>query len=295
MKNILFYKYVAIADLDLFRNNQYTLCRSLNLKGKVLIAYEGINGALTGEDEKIEEYKKQLLKDPRFHDIVFKQHFTRGHNFKKLFVKKRKEIIAFGLDSDVDLNNRGSYLPPKKFKQILDSGQDIAVLDARNNYETRLGTFDEAVTLDIESFNQFPAAVKKLTYLKNKPVILYCTGGVRCEKASAYLVEQGFMNVMQLHGGIINYGIECGDSHWHGKCFVFDRRGAIEIDPQKQVESDSQCTICFIPTEHIYTCKNDKCGKKFSACEECLNILKNCCSKHCRNSLLELMKLRLSS
>ena len=185
--------------------------------------------------------------------------------------------------------HKGKYIEPKELKQRLDKGEKIVLIDARNKYETEIGKFKNAIDPEIEVFSEFPKAMSKLKALKNKTIVTYCTGGIRCEKASAYLVKQGFKDVYQLHGGIIKYGQDCGNSHWDGKCFVFDRRGAIDIDPSRQTKPESQCAICFIPFDEKYNCLHPKCGKEFSACGVCIKLLNNCCSKKCRNDRMKIL------
>ena len=191
-------------------------------------------------------------------------------------------------------------------KRLLDNEKDIVLLDARNNYEYEIGRFKGAIHLDLDTFREFPMKIKQLQKttiqsskngiknskilknnenIKNKKIITYCTGGVRCEKASALLKEAGFENVYQLHDGIINYGKECGDSHWEGKCFVFDTRGAVDIDPNKKSEPITQCVLCHLPSGNLHQCSYVKCDKFFTACDKCLEILNGCCGKNCRNHM----------
>lgn len=281
MKNILFYKYVKLSNLKQFRQEHLNLCRSLNLRGKVLLASEGINGCLLGQQKDIDKYVKLMRKDPRFVDVDFKESASNTIDFKRMLVKIKKEIITS--DMDVDVENAAPYIEPHELKELLDKGEHVVLLDARNDYEYKVGKFKDAIDLNIQTFRQYADAVEGIGHLKDKQIVTYCTGGIRCEKASAFLVEKGFTNVKQLHGGLIRYGSECGDSHWEGKCLVFDRRGAIELDPAKQEDEYAQCQVCFIPCEDQYSCLH--CGMAFTACEECLIAYDKCCSKFCRNKL----------
>jgi len=273
MKNILFYKYVKLNNLRQFKVNHLNLCKSLNLKGKVLIAKEGINGCLSGNEKDIKKYINKMHKDKRFSDVHFKESNTKNYDFKRMIVKVRKEIITtpFG---KVKFNT--DYIEPIQLKNMLDNHEDFILLDARNNFETKLGKFKKAITLNIDHFQEFPYAVKNLN--KNKRIVTYCTGGIRCEKASSFLKQQGY-DVLQLHGGIINYGLTAGNAHWQGDCFVFDRRGAIKVTGE--LINNTQCNLCFIPTKGLNKCVN--CDKEFIACSDCIKILNNCCSKFCRN------------
>ena len=282
MKNVLYYKYMELSDLDEFRESHFELCKSLNLLGKVLIAKEGINGCMTGEFNDIQKYINKMREDKRFTDIDFKiTDSPKGHGFKKLFVRIRQEIVTSKMD--IDLNKKGKYIEPKKLKEMYDNGEDFVIMDMRNMYEAKIGKFRNAIVFDTDIFRDVIKHVKEIEHLKNKKIITYCTGGVRCEKASALLVENGFKDVNQLHGGIIKYGLECSNNYWEGKCFVFDTRGAIEIDPSKQSEIIAQCELCNIPSDVYHNCKRFACDKRFISCENCLSILGECCSKNCRN------------
>ncbi len=320
MKNISFYKYVEIGNPKILKENQFRLCKSLNLLGTILIAKEGINGCLSGNDKYLEKYKKSLAKNKKFFDIKFKETEAKTHTFKKLYVRIRDEIVSSGFKADI--RNSATYIEPKQLKKLLDKKEDIVLLDARNDYEYGIGRFKNAAHLDLDTFREFPLKIRRLqennninsinnkfnkkikknnhninnskiikniNELKNKKIITYCTGGVRCEKASALLRENGFNDVYQLHGGILNYGKECGNVHWEGKCFVFDTRGAIDIDPNSQSEPITQCVLCHLPNAELHNCALTTCDKFFTACEECFNVLKGCCSKRCRGEINKLL------
>ena len=292
MKNILFYKYASIDDVNSFRENQLKLCKSLNLLGTILIAKEGINGCVSGPDKEIEQYKKSLSNDERFFDMQFKEGTVKQHTFGKLKVKVKKEIVAFR--HEVDLRNAAPYVEPKELKEWLDNKEELILVDARNKYESKIGKFENAVTLPIGTFRQLPGKLGSMEDLKGKKIVTYCTGGVRCEKASAFLKENGFSNVYQLHGGILNYGKECGNGHWKGKCFVFDTRVAIDIDPDNNSEPISRCILCRSPSADYHNCGLTSCDKRFISCYKCLEILEDCCSKNCRNILQKKLAHALS-
>ena len=268
-------------DLKKFQIKHLVLCKRLGLNGRVLIAKEGINGNLTGGKEDIEEYKKELRKGKRFSDVEFKQGPTSNHNFRKMFVRIRKEIVTSGFG--IDAKKKGKYIEPKELKKWYDKKDDFVIVDARNDYEYKIGKFKNAINLKLDTFRDFPKAIKQLKRFKNRKIVTYCTGGVRCEKASAYLRLKGFKDVYQLHGGIIKYGEKIGNKHWEGKCFVFDTRGAVDIDPKKQNKPITQCSLCNIPCDKYHNCVNVRCDKRFIACDKCLETLNECCSKNCRN------------
>jgi len=283
MKNILFYKYVDIGNLEQLKEEQFKLCKSLNLLGTILVAKEGINGCLSGKVKDLDKYKKTLMKNKEFSNIKFKEGPANKHTFKRLHVRVRDEIVSSRFKAN--LRNKGKYIEPKQFKKLLDNNENIILLDARNNYEYNIGKFKDAMHLDLDTFREFSIKINQLKKIKNKKIITYCTGGVRCEKASAFLKENGFENVYQLHGGILTYGNECGNAHWEGKCFVFDTRGAVDIDPNNQSEPITQCVLCNLPNADLYNCALTSCDKWFVACGNCLEVLKGCCSKRCRNVL----------
>jgi len=313
MKNILFYKYVEIESPEQFMDKQLNLCNSLKLLGTILVANEGINGCLSGNENDLEEYKTILSKDKKLSDIKFKEGPANNHTFKKLHVRVRDEIISSRIKTNIEKS--APYIDPKQLKRLLDNNNDFVLLDARNNYEFDIGRFKGAMHLDLDTFRQFPGRIRELKNnkkiyninknnkknynlinnsendiinyesLKNKKIVTYCTGGVRCEKASAFLRENGFENVYQLHGGILTYGKEVGNSHWEGKCFVFDTRGAVDIDPNSQSEPITQCVLCNLPNADLYNCALTTCDKFFTACENCLKVLKGCCSKGCRGEI----------
>ncbi len=311
MKNILFYKYIEIENTEKLRQEQLELGKSLNLLGTILIAKEGINGCLSGNEKDLEKYTEALIKNKKFSDINFKEGPVDRHTFRKLYVRARNEIVSSRFNAD--LRNKGKYIEPKQLKELLDNNEDVMLLDARNNYEYEIGRFKNAVHLGLDTFREFPLKIRELQgnnkkiynikknnhsinndeklknikLLKNKKIVLYCTGGVRCEKASAFLRENGFSNVYQLHGGILAYGKECGNAHWEGKCFVFDTRGAVDIDPNSQSEPITQCVLCNLPNAKLHNCALTTCDKFFTACRDCFEVLEGCCSKRCRNELLK--------
>ena len=284
MKNILFYKYFNIKAPEELREEQFDLAKSLKLLGTILVAKEGINGCLSGNEKDLEQYKKALIKDKRFSGIKFKEGPTKKHTFKRLHVRVRDEIVSSRFKAKIE--NKAQYIEPRQFKKLMDeNNKNLILLDARNDYEIKMGRFKNAMHLDLDTFRQFPEKINKIKNLKNKKIVTYCTGGVRCEKASAFLIENGFNDVYQLHGGILSYGDECGNAYWEGKCFVFDTRGAVDIDPNSQSEPITQCVLCNLPNAELHNCALTSCDKWFVACEGCLEVLRGCCSKRCRNSM----------
>ena len=275
-----FYKYTKLSNPNLFRDKHQKYCNFLKIKGKILIAKEGINGTISGTKKQIQNYEKNLKKNKLFKDIKFKHTISKIHPFKKTIVRVRKEIVTSGLK--VNLNKKAEYVSPKELNNIIDKQKDIILLDARNNYESKIGKFKNALTPNIETFKQFKKIKKDLLKFKNKKIITYCTGGVRCEKASAFLKENGFKNVFQLEGGILNYINQFPDKHFEGRCFVFDNR--MSIPSGENSKEISLCEICHVPSGRYVNCVNMKCDKMFISCVDCSKKLKSFCSKKCSKS-----------
>lgn len=261
---ILFYKYVPLEEPERFAAEQRELCSSLGLKGRVLIASEGINGTLAGPAPAVDRYVAALHADRRFADVAVKVSHGDAATFRKLVVKVRREIVTLGagpLEPEKD-----NQLSPTHWKQMLETDPDVVLLDVRNRFESDAGRFEGAVVCEIENFRELPAYVERLEPLKNKKVLMYCTGGVRCEKASALLRSRGFKDVFQLHGGIVTYQEQFGNEHWQGECFVFDQRMTVRVeDGLVQI---GKCAHSGRPTSRFVNCLHDPCHKLFILSEE---------------------------
>ena len=188
-------------------------CNANDIKGRIYIGKEGINGTVSGTAENIGKYKSNLTSYPEFSDMWFKEDKADKHAFSKMHVRVKNEIVNSGLNG-VSLNNGGKRLKPEELKEFYENGKDFIIVDARNGYESRIGKFKGAVTPSMKNFREWIDVAEELKEYKDKTVVTYCTGGIRCEKASAYLVEQGFKNVFQLDGGIVNYVKQYPDSYW---------------------------------------------------------------------------------
>ena len=285
MKAILFYKYTPILDSYGFYEEQINLCKKLGLNGRLLVGREGINGTLSGDEEAIEEYKKKLTEKKMFNDLIFKEDFVKEHVFDKIFVRMRKEVVNFGVNN-LDLNKSGEKISPKKFKKLLDEKEDLIILDVRNNYEYEIGRFKKAINLDINNFREFPEKIKELSYLKNKRIITYCTGGIRCEKASSYMKQIGFKEVYQLENGIIGYNNECPNSYFEGKCFVFDKRISVPINTGEHENIISNCIFCNEPCDRYVNCYDTDCNNLFICCENCQLENDRLCNEHSNDVIL---------
>lgn len=244
--NIAGYRFVDLPDRDALQAPFQKICVELELKGTILLSTEGINFFLAAEQDKIDAFVEYLKKDERFVDIPLKISHSDYQPFRRMNVRLKKEIISLGLDHIKPAEFTGEEITPTEFKEWLDEGKEVIVLDTRNDYECRIGTFENALELDIKSFRDFPQVVSEMSEdLKDKPVVMFCTGGIRCEKASVVMLNAGFTNVKQLKGGILGYFEEVGGAHWNGDCFVFDHR--VALNPKLEETEVTQCYACREP------------------------------------------------
>lgn len=283
-QTLLYYCYSLIADAEQFAADHLAFCKSLDLKGRIIVAGEGLNGTVSGSKESCAVYMETLHADARFAKIDFKVDEVEKPSFVKMHVRYKSEIVHSGLRNPkiIDPNKQtGKHLEPVDFMAMKDR-DDVVVLDVRSNYEHNLGHFKNAVRLDIENFRDFPAKINELAQYKDKKILTYCTGGIKCEKASALLLHEGFSDVYQLHGGIIKYGKEAGGKDFDGKCYVFDNRLAVDVNSVNPV-TVSVCYNCGAHTEKMINCANPECNEHFTQCDTCSEQLEGCCSNACKN------------
>lgn len=284
IKVLLYYKYVAIENAEEYTKIHLEFCKSIGLKGRILIADEGINGTVAGEEEVVQKYMDFVHSDPRFSDLWFKIDEEVENPFRKIFARYKPELVNLGLEEDVDpLKLTGEYLTPEQFKEaILD--ENTVVIDARNDYEYDLGHFRGAIRPDIKAFRELPNWIKenKEKFI-DKRVVTYCTGGVRCEKFSGWLVREGFKDVGQLHGGITTYGKDevVKGELWDGQMYVFDGRISVPIN---RVEHKIVGKDYFdgTPCERYVNCANPFCNKQILCSEENEDKYLRGCSHECR-------------
>jgi UPF0176 protein len=244
--NIAGYRFVDLPDRDELRQPFRDICAELNLKGTILLSHEGINFFLAGPPQSVDSFIYYLDQDERFKNLKLKISHTDYQPFNRMNVRLKKEIISIGLDHIKPAELTGEGITPTEFKNWLDEGKEVIVLDTRNDYECRIGTFENALELDIKSFRDFPRAVSEMSDdLKDTPVVMFCTGGIRCEKASVVMMDAGFSNVKQLKGGILGYFEEVGGDYWNGDCFVFDHR--VAVNPELDETEVAQCFACRNP------------------------------------------------
>lgn len=267
---LLFYKYVQIDNPEEVRDAQRKLCEDLGLKGRLIVAHEGINVTLEGTTENTQKYIEELEKDSRFLNIHFKRSVGTGNSFPKLSVKVRKEIVSLHLENDIDPNKiTGKHLKPEELKEWYESGKEFYVIDMRNDYEFKVGRFKDSVLMPIQNFRDIPSALSHIEHLKGKTVLPVCTGGVRCEKASGLLVREGFTDVYQLYGGIVNYMEKFPASEFKGTLYVFDKRVTMDFDPADKHEVIGTCDKCKVACETFLNCRNKQCNKKMLCCADC--------------------------
>jgi len=277
---LLYYCFTPIEDPEAFREEHHLWCLAHHLKGRIIIASEGLNGTISGSPKDCEDYMAYIKADPRFSDIDFKIEKSDKHAFEKLHVRVKEEIVHADLPNIKPWQRTGTYLEPSEFKKIKDD-EDVVIVDFRSEYEYSMGKFKNAITLGIENFREFPEKIKDLEKFKDKKIITYCTGGIKCEKASAYLLEQGFENVYQLHGGIIKYGIEEGGEDFEGKCYVFDNRVAVEVNSINPV-TISACFVCGVGCDRMVNCANPMCNNHVPICESCGWTMEGACTVECK-------------
>ncbi len=282
---ILFYKYVSFdhAEIEIVPW-QRELAEKHHLQGRVLVGDEGINGTLAGTPEDIDAYIHEVTARPDLADIDFKKSESEVLPFPKLKVKYRPEIVTLGLEQDIDMQTapRGTYLDPDDMEKVLQSGEEYYIIDARNNYEAEIGKFKNAITFDIENFREIPEHIQKLETLKKKKVIFYCTGGVRCEKLTAYAIREGFEDVYQLHGGIQRYAEKYPKGGWEGAMYIFDNRVTMVFDKDEDRKILTSCMFCGKPYDSYKNCFNAACNKRMICCDDCYREHEGCCSDECR-------------
>ncbi|MGM0901140.1 MAG: rhodanese-related sulfurtransferase [Bacillota bacterium] len=281
---LLYYQYVPIENAEQFTVEHLQFCKELGLKGRILVAQEGINGTVSGTFEQTELYMQIMKQDPRFADMVFKIDEADQHVFKKMHVRHREELVTLRLEDDVNpLELTGNYLSPKEFYEKMQD-EDTVIIDARNDYEYELGHFRGAVKPDIKAFRELPDWIQEnKDLLEGKKILTYCTGGVRCEKFSGWLKQEGFEDVSQLHGGIVTYGKdpEAQGQLWDGQCYVFDNRISVPVNRVEHVIVGKD-HFTGEPCERYVNCGNPECNKQILCSEENEHFYMRGCTHECR-------------
>lgn len=277
---ISFYKFARMDNPRTFLDDHLQYCHYHGLRGKVYVSHEGINGNITGRISAIENYKKYLKHFPRFSDIWFKESECEDFAFRKMHVRLKKELIHMGVD-DINPEKGGKRLQPAELVAMYEKGEDFVIVDTRNTYEARIGHFENAIIPEMENFREWPRVVEELEQYKDKTIVTYCTGGIRCEKATAYMVQKGFKNVFQIEGGILNFIQQYPDTYWRGGMFVFDDRKVVEPNTKEDLKYTARCHYCHTPTAYYINCHNLECDKIFVVCKSCREEHHYCCSPEC--------------
>lgn len=278
---ILYYYFNTIEHPEQFAKQHKQYCKDLGIKGRIYISSEGINGTAAGTPEQMAQYKADLRAIPGFENTEFKTDESDYIPFSKLICKVREEIVSLHVDG-VDPKDGGNHLSPAEWRRVMEE-EDHVMIDVRNNYESKIGHFKGALKPDVENFFDFPQWLEEAEIPKDKKVLMYCTGGIRCEKFSVLMKEQGWDDVNQLHGGILRYAKEEEGKHFEGKCFVFDDRLVVPVNP-KDLAPIAKCEITGKPADTYVNCANMECNKLFVCSEEGAHIMEGCCSEECKQS-----------
>ncbi|MFD1674923.1 rhodanese-related sulfurtransferase [Alicyclobacillus fodiniaquatilis] len=281
---LLYYMYTKIENPETFAAEHLAFCQSLDLRGRIIVAEEGINGTVSGTKQATDAYMTAMHQDARFAEMVFKVDPSSSHAFKKMYVRHKSEIVNLQLENDVNPTEvTGKRLQPKAFHQYLES-EDVVVIDGRNDYEYDIGHFRNAIRPDIRAFREFPEwFAQHKDEIAGKKVLTYCTGGIRCEKLSAYLISQGVEDVYQLDGGIVTYSKdpEVRGHLFDGKCYVFDERIAVRVNYTDEDVVISQCEHCHAPCDRYINCGYLDCHRQHLCCEECEKVYHGFCDEDC--------------
>jgi len=277
---LLFYKYVAIT-----RPKQVAdMVRGLSIKfgfiGRVIVAEEGINATLEGTTENTQKFIEEFFKDKRFSDIQIKRSASAGNSFPKLSVKVREEIVGTKFPKIVDPREKTApYIKPEELKKLYEENADFVVVDMRNSYEFASGHFKNSIDPGLENSRDLPEVLEKLENYKDKKIVTVCTGGIRCEKMSAYLIHRGFENVEQLDGGIHSYMEKYPGQDFKGGLYTFDQRLVMDFGGEREIVG--VCMLCGDKTEKYVNCANLACHKHFLACENCQSEEGTYCKDGC--------------
>jgi UPF0176 protein len=293
-KIILYYKFVPVLDPEMTRLWQVELCKSLCLKGRIIISKHGINGTLGGPLDSLRAYKSAMNKTQAFKGIMYKWSDGKADDFPRLSIKVRDEIVTFHaadelVVSEKGIENGGKHLKPEQVHELLkERGDEVVFFDGRNKFEAQIGKFKNAVVPDVETSRDFIKEIEKPEYeaLKDKPIVTYCTGGIRCEILSVLMKNRGFKEVYQIDGGIVKYGEKFRDEgEWEGKLYVFDERMTVSFSDQAKDIGD--CAHCENKTSNYVNCANKACNKLVLVCESCAD------TEFCSKSCLETVKAEL--
>jgi UPF0176 protein len=274
-KVILYYKFVPVPDPAMTVRWQKELCARLGLKGRIIVSKHGINGTLGGDIENLREYKREMNRSVIFKGIMYKWSDGTGQEFPRLSIKERAELVAFGAPDEIKVDDKGvvgggKHLKPDQVNKLVEERDDVVFFDGRNAYEAKIGKFKDAVVPDTKTTHDFLKELEgdKYNDIKDKPVVTYCTGGIRCEALSALMKNRGFKEVYQIDGGIVKYGEKFGDDGlWEGKLHIFDDRMVHQFSDKAKDIGD--CIHCQGKTSRYINCSNVACNRLVLVCEDC--------------------------
>lgn len=275
-KVILYYKFIPVLDPEMTKLWQLELCASLGLKGRVIISKHGINGTLGGSLENLRAYKRAMNKSVIFKGITYKWSEGGADNFPRLSVKVKPEVVNFGVPNEVKVDEKGvvgggKHLKPKQLHELLkERGDEVVFFDGRNKYEAKIGKFKNAIVPDVETSRDFIKEIEDPKYndIKDKPIVTYCTGGIRCEILSSLMKNRGFKEVYQIDGGIVKYGETYKDEGaWEGKLHIFDNRMVMQFSDE--AVDIGECVHCGGSTSNYENCANKQCNRLVLVCESC--------------------------
>lgn len=287
-KVILYYKFVPVVDPVMTVRWQKELCARLGLKGRIIVSPHGINGTLGGDIESLREYKREMNRSVTFKGIVYKWSDGTGHDFPRLSIKVRDELVAFKVpEIKVDQNGvvgGGKHLKPEQVHELIEErGDDVVFFDGRNAYEAAVGRFKGAIVPDTKTTHDFVTEIRSKKYenIKDKPVVTYCTGGVRCEILSVIMKDEGFKEVYQIDGGVVKYGEKYGDDGlWEGTLHIFDDRMQHRFS-EKAVDI-GECVHCSGKTSNYINCANIACNRLVLVCQNCDDGQSVCDKAECK-------------
>lgn len=279
---LAFYKYVSVPDPASVCSAIYAYFLMLGITGKLYLSPEGINGNFTGTPEQVDSAKLFLCSFPGFTDLFFKDETTTERAYKKLAVRVKKELVHSGLT--ITPGEGALRLTPDDLNALYEKGEPFIIIDTRNSYESEIGYFKGALRPEMTTFRDWPQVVEELKPYRESTVVTYCTGGIRCEKAAAYMAQQGFKKVYQLDGGILTYIHQHQNKYWQGGMFVFDDRKVVEPNTDADLKYTSLCKHCSQPTAHYINCYNLDCDRIFVCCQSCAESHNYRCSDPCKQA-----------
>ena len=268
---LLYYKYVPLEDPQTVMTAQRAFCEALDMKGRIIIAKEGINGTIEGTKENTEKYIKWMSTQKPFRNIHWKKSVGTGDCFPRLSVKVRNEIVSLHLhEQDIDPNEiTGTHLNPVELHKWYQEGKEFYIVDMRNDYELKVGKFENTIFPGLKNFRDLKENLSQIEHLKDKPVLTVCTGGVRCEKASGFLKKEGFTDVYQLDGGMVTYMEKFPEQNFKGSLYVFDKRKTINFAKPGEHQIIGRCVKCDGPSERYVNCAYPNCHDHMIVCENC--------------------------